>query len=86
MQHSKVAENVISKCGGPKVVANWLGIDLTTVYRWRYAADRGGTGGLIPADRQQELLKIARAHGVNLRPVDFFDEVPPTAPKSARRH
>ena len=67
-----IAERVIKKCGGHKVVAEWLGISVTSVYRFTYPKERGGGGGIIPAERQQVLLEKAREHEIDLSPADFF--------------
>lgn len=44
----------------------------TRVRRWTYEKAKGGTGGVIPADLQQQLLDAARAEGKDLRPEHFF--------------
>jgi hypothetical protein len=67
-----IAENIIRKCGGHARVAAWLGLSLTQVYRWTYPREKGGTGGLVPAQRQAPLLAKAREAGIDLRPADFF--------------
>jgi len=66
------ADFVLSKCGGAKTVARWLTLPYATVYGW---ADR--EYGVIPAYRHYDLLKAARAHGIDLTPSDFF---PPKLP------
>jgi hypothetical protein len=71
-----IADNIIRKCGGHAQVAAWLGLSLSQVYRWTYPRERGGTGGLVPAQRQTPLLAKARAAGIDLRPVDFFAAPP----------
>ena len=48
------------------------GRDITRVHRWTYPKDRGGTGGLIPADVQQLLLDAAVKRGIELTPAHFF--------------
>lgn len=45
----------------------------SNVHRWMHPVDRGGTGGLIPADVQPILLAAARRAGIDLRPEHFFD-------------
>lgn len=75
---SNPAENVIRKCGGHQVVADWLGVDVTRVYRWTYPRERGGTGGLVPTKHQSALLERARQEGIPLEPADFFEK--PTPP------
>lgn len=67
------AKHVISKCGGHKLVSDWLGVRLSTVYRFTYPKDQGGTGGLIPARYQQVLLTKAAELGIELDPTDFFE-------------
>lgn len=75
------ADHVIEKCGGFKQVSDWLGIDLSAVYRFTYPRERGGTDGVIPARHQTALLQKARENGVDLCPNDFFvaptDDAPP---------
>jgi hypothetical protein len=70
---TNIAEKIIDKCGGAQRVADWLGLKVSAVHRWKYPQDRGGTGGLIPSNRQQELLERARAEGIDLKPSDFFE-------------
>lgn len=71
-----MAKRIIEKCGGAKVVAALLDIDVSSVHKWKYPSGRGGTNGLIPSARQQELLERARAAGITLNPDDFFDVIP----------
>jgi len=67
-----VAQNIIKKCGGVSAVADMLSVSTVTVHRWTYPKERGGTGGLVPTKQQGALLEAARAHGIDLRPDDFF--------------
>jgi len=67
-----IAQRVIEKCGGHRVVAEMVGVDVCNVFRWTYPKDRGGTGGLIPARHQPLLLERARERRVPLTPADFF--------------
>lgn len=73
---SSVAKHVIEKCGGAKAVAEMLGIAVSSVHKWKYPVDRGGTNGVVPAGRQQELLARARQRGIDLSPSDFFLDPP----------
>ena len=66
------AQTVIDACGGFRAVAEMTGRDETRVRRWTYPKDRGGTGGLIPAEVQHVLMSAARARGIDLRPEHFF--------------
>lgn len=63
---------VIEKFGGYAPVAEILGIDVSRVYRWTYAPDKGGTGGTIPQKHQIPLMAAAREKGIALSPADFF--------------
>lgn len=72
-----IADQLIKKCGGAQAVAALLGLSPTSVYKWKYPVERGGTGGLVPANRQQELLDKARSAGIDLRPDDFFERPAP---------
>jgi hypothetical protein len=69
----KIASNIIAKCGGHRIVAEWTGVDISRVHRWTYPSERGGTGGVIPAKHQPTILDKARAAGVKLSPADFFE-------------
>lgn len=72
-QKNSPAARVIAKCGGYRTVSDWLGLSVAQVYKFTYAREKGGTGGLIPADHQPTLLKIARENDIALTPDDFFD-------------
>lgn len=78
-----VAENVIAKCGGFKQVSEWLGLDLSNVYRFTYPRTKGGTDGVIPAQHQAVLLAKARENGLDLCPDDFFETSPDATPAPA---
>ena len=71
------ANTVIEVCGGIAETARLAERSENRVRRWTYPRDRGGTGGLVPSDCQQVLLKNARAAGVDLRPEHFFPAVEP---------
>lgn len=79
-QSLQPAEAIIRKCGGHRKVAEWLGIDVSNVYRFEYSKARGGTDGLIPSQHQVRLLAVARENGIDLGPADFF---PATEPMQA---
>jgi transposase-like protein len=42
------SELVISKIGGVRKTARALGLNPSTVCRWRKPAEEGGTGGMVP--------------------------------------
>ena len=72
------ARTIILKMGGAPKVAKILGIDESTVYRWVWPKQnpkkRGarGTGGLVPAERQQQIMEWSRKHGYPIHAGDFF--------------
>lgn len=68
------AARIIEICGGHKNVSDWLGVDLTRVFRWTYSKEKGGSDGYIPAQYHQTLLLRARAEGKDLKPEHFFPE------------
>lgn len=66
------ASHVIEICGGFDVVAEMVDRHPTRVRRWTYPKNKGGTGGLIPADMQVVLMREAEKRSINLTPSDFF--------------
>jgi hypothetical protein len=68
-----IAARVIDKLGGATSVSTYLGLSISTVCRWTYPREAGGTAGLIPARWQHPLMAMAREHGVQLGPEDFFE-------------
>lgn len=66
------AAAIIEKCGGHDIVASWLGVDVSRVYRWTYAKAKSGSDGYIPSQYHQPLLLKAQAEGKDLKPEDFF--------------
>lgn len=65
------ALKVFEKCGGVKNVAEVCERSENRVTRWSYPKERGGTGGLIPAEMQVKLLTASQSRGWDLRPEDF---------------
>lgn len=70
------AASVVRKIGGVEMTAVVCGVTKQTVYKWFYpthpASGARGTGGLIPADRQQIILEWSRRNGNPVKPDDFF--------------
>lgn len=66
------ANTIIKLCGGFSEVARMTQRSEVRVRRWAYPKERGGTGGLIPADCQAPLLKAAVKKGIPLTPAHFF--------------
>jgi len=72
----EVATRVIRKLGGPRNVANMLGMTTQAIYKWTWPVERGGTGGFIPTRRQIELMVAAKQRGIELKKDDFFPRDP----------
>ncbi len=66
------AATIIKKLGGLKDVAGAAGVSVTSVQRWRYPRERGGTGGAVPHWHIPALMRFAGESGVDLQPGDFF--------------
>lgn len=66
-----IAGRVIAKCGGAQAVADMVGRHVTTIYKWTWSQDKGGTGGFVPAKLQVCLIAKARARGIDLSHADF---------------
>lgn len=60
---------IIEKLGGTRKAAAVLDKPPSTVQSWKDA-------GFIPARRQDEVVRKARAVGIVIRPEDFFSQVP----------
>lgn len=70
-----VASRVIEKFGGAYQLAELLGCRPSTIYRWTYPTEEGGTGGLVPQRHHVALLKLAKHHNVKLRPADLYPRI-----------
>ena len=66
------ARTIIARLGGPGAICSALRLAYTAPYRWTYAREKGGTGGLIPQRHHRALLQMARGLGVPLDPADFL--------------
>jgi len=70
------AAKIVTRLGGPSVVAKICGCSYTAPYRWQMPVNRGGTGGVIPQRHHHRLLRFAKRAEIKLRPVDFFLALP----------
>ncbi len=61
--------------GGVPTLAKGINTTTTTVQRWRWPKDVGGTGGIIPHWRHEDILAFAQARGVEL-PYEALIRVP----------
>jgi hypothetical protein len=67
------ASSIIALLGGEHVVASYLRISPSTVYRWTYhpSSAAQGTGGYIPRWDRAALVRLAESQGVLLTDGDF---------------
>ncbi len=72
MRDMEPANSIISKLGGPNVVAGVVGIHRTRVSNWRRPREKGGTGGSIPQSHHLTLIDFAASIGVTLAAQDFL--------------
>lgn len=68
------ASHVIKQLGGETKVRELTGASVTAPYRWQYAKDKGGTGGLIPQRYHRTLLDYAQDNKIDLSAEDFLPE------------
>lgn len=78
------AEKVVERFGGPASVAKKLGTTYSAVWRWSAPRPQGG-GGLIPVERQVQLINLAKVEGVELEPAAFFEGVEVLADDTTRK-
>lgn len=65
------AERVIDKFGTAARLAELAGIDKSSVYRWGYPKDKGGTDGAIPHGNHGAIMKAAVTAGIKLTRSDL---------------
>lgn len=72
------AENIIKKFGGARELAKVLkdmGGDYwnpSSIYRWTYPVEVGGTGGEIPTHAMKTVIKAARYAGILITLEDLY--------------
>lgn len=66
------AHNITDRLGGESVVADITGRSVTSVYRWQYPKEKGGTGGTIPQRHHRALLDFAKQNRIKLKAEDFL--------------
>lgn len=65
------AERILKKFGGARRLAEILTLTgkmktPSTIYRWTYSREKGGTGGLVPTSAWPDILVAARYAGIVL--------------------
>ena len=58
-------------CGAIEI-ASILRVHPSRVYRWMYAKEYGGTGGLIPLRHQKRLMQEARSRNIALSAAEII--------------
>jgi len=66
------SEKILKKLGLTELaLAKELGLDRSTIARWKYTKTNHGTGGFIPHKYHRQILDIAKSRGVELTASDF---------------
>lgn len=66
------AQTIITKLGGPGVVAGVVKIHRTRISNWKRSRESGGTDGLIPQRYHRTLLDYASENSIELSAEDFL--------------
>lgn len=66
------AKIIIKQVGGANVVAEWLSKDVSSVYRFTYPKERGGTGGIRNPDYQDIIIEKSKSLEKPVQRQDFF--------------
>lgn len=65
------AQRIFAKFGGARRIAAGLNVSPSTVYRWGYEPERGGSGGVIPTRALPKLAALARREGIFINEQDY---------------
>lgn len=65
------AERIAAKFGGIAQLAAAIECDRSTVYKWTYPSENGGTDGAVPRKALAKIRRVARFHGVLLTDDDL---------------
>jgi hypothetical protein len=72
VKRTSQARRIFQKFGNARRLAQAIGCQPSTVYRWDYPKDKGGTGGLIPSSALPEVLEAARQAGIFITSDDLY--------------
>lgn len=72
MKRLEPAQTIISRLGGPAVVAKLVSVHRTRVSNWKRPREKGGTGGMIPQQYHRTLLDHAEQNDIPLAAEDFL--------------
>lgn len=78
--YAEPAHSILEALGGYQAVARRLGVSHTTVYRWQRepTARQYGSGGFIPREYHEPLIRMAAELSLLLQRPDFLAETPVT--------
>lgn len=65
------AERVINAFDGASRLSLLTGIDKSSVYRWTYTKERGGTDGAIPHGNHEAILHAAEVNNIQITRSDL---------------
>jgi len=68
---------IIEQFGGAKALAKAINKDPATVYRWTYAKNKGGTGGLIPSSALHKVRDAANSLNITIEQNPALSEQTP---------
>jgi transposase-like protein len=68
------AEKVIAAFGGVRATARALGINSSSVSRWKMPAEKRGLDGRVPSVHQGPILRLAREAGLSLKAEDLIHD------------
>ena len=66
-------QSIVDLFGGAQALAEAIGRDPASIYRWQYPKSRGGTGGRIPKSAIKSIVQAAQARGIPLHEGDLND-------------
>ena len=82
MSNLEPAASIVSRLGGPGVVAGVVSVHRTRVSNWKREKEKGGTGGLIPQKYHRMLLDYAAQKEIELKAEDFLAPIAASAEAS----
>lgn len=68
------ARRIISLFGSPYKMSQYVRVSPAQIYKWTWPKEKGGTGGLIPAQAMAEVLRGARLAGILIGPDDLYPD------------
>lgn len=66
------AQRIFDKFGNARKLATAIQRQPSSVYRWCYPKNKGGTGGLIPSSALPDVLEAARRLGIFVSSDDLY--------------